>query len=128
MGEMIGVNEYAERNGVDRSTVHYWITTGKLEGVVKVKSDNKYFCKDRYMIPADAKPQKRTWTSKKQPEPPKQQPKPKPKRKNYTEREKNLYIAKHCGTMTYRELADELELDVMEVRRRYDILHEKLGV
>lgn len=124
MARMVDIKEYMLLHNVDRTTVSWWCKTGRLPGAVMVNTDMQGMCHKKYMIPADAVPVKRNRQyTRKTP------PKPKPKqRREMTEREKNLYIAKYCGTKTYREIADALEMDVMEVRRRYDRLHEKLGV
>lgn len=58
--EMIGIAEYAKRNGVPRNTVAYWCQKGMLKGVVKQPDAKSGFAKYIYLIPKDAEPQKQT--------------------------------------------------------------------
>ena len=124
MSKMVDVHVFAQMHGVDRSTVCWWCKTGKIPGVVMVNVERNGFFRQKYMIPADAQPVSRRKPYQKRAKAVVE----KPKRREMTEREKSLYIIKYCGIKTYREIADALGMDVMEVRRRYDHLHDRMGV
>lgn len=123
---MVKASEYADMHGVAAKTVLYWCSKGMIEGVEKVKRGQGF----QYLIPQNAAPRKPYRPQKKRKTKPKEPPKPKePKPKRvWTEREISLHIRRFCGTRTYQQLAEQMGISVQEVRRRYDLLHDKYGI
>lgn len=121
---MISTASYAEKYGYSNKTVAAWCHNGKIEGVVKIPYKNS--CKYAYLVPENAVPIRnkcgRPKTVREKPIPP-----PKPKR-IYTPHEAAMYIRNHAHNRTYRQLMDELDMTMGQIRRIYDRLHDEYGI
>lgn len=122
---MMTTSEFAKKMGVKTSRVLKWCEKGKLKGICKVPCATGF----RYLIPENAEPEKRFYTQQRKAKPPKPKPPEPPKTKKvWAEREINLHIRRYCGTRTYQQLSNDLEISVEEVRRRYERLHGLYGI
>lgn len=134
---LISVASYAEKHGYKPDAVRDWAKRGLLEGSVKQPIPPK--CTSyMYMIPEDANPPSVRASGRPRmkfglPEKknvPDGQPEESRKTviKGRTSREISLFIRKHCGNMTYREMSRALDISTLEVRAIYDRLHARYGI
>lgn len=123
--KLLSAKEYAEQMGCGRKTVLNWCAQGNMPDARKVEREGGGYA---YLIPENARPIKcheSKMGHRRKAE--KEQEAARPARKR-TEREISQYIRRHCGTRTYRQLSEELGLSTMEIRARYDRLHERDGI
>lgn len=115
---------FAEKHGVSSSTVLKWIREGRVPGAKKFPQ--KSSCKGYvYLIPEDAvlsKPKRGRPASMCS------TPEAAPPKREYTRREISLFIRRHCGTMTYGQIAATLGMTTLEVRAVYDWLHKRYHI
>lgn len=124
---LLTAEQYAERMGCNKKTVILWCSAGRLPGAVKAEKGKGFYF---WLIPEGAEPTKPYIPKEitREPKPKAEAPKPKKPARPKTEREISLYIRRFCGTRTYRQMAEELGMSTLEIRARYDRLHERDGI
>lgn len=133
---MLTIREYADLHGYKYDTVYSWVKKGLMQGAITHQS-NVNAAGFVYMLPADAPPppirrssgRKRTQhgVAVKLPPAPKEQPK-QPTVPKRSQREINLFIRKHCKSMTYGQMSKALGIPTLKLREMYDYLHEMDGI
>lgn len=131
---LISTLAYAEKHGYKYSTVASWIKKGLMPDAQKKPIGTKGTAY-MYVLPDDSPPPEirltgrpRTVFGEKQdPVSLPNKAKPKTPRKR-TQREISLFIRRHCGTKTIKEIACALDISALEVRAVYDRLHDRYGI
>lgn len=128
---MLTVRQYADLHGYKYETVYSWCKKGVMQGAIKQpsKMNGAGFV---YMIPAESpppplrlgagRPRTQNGVAVKMPPPSKENPQKRSKR------EINLFIRKHCKTMTYGQMSKTLGIPTLKLRQMYDHLHERDGI
>lgn len=134
---MLTAREYADLHGYKYATVYSWCKKGVMQGTIKQpsKMNGSGFV---YMIPAESpppplrsgagRPRTQNGVSVKMPPPPKEQPTKAADPPKRSKREINIFIRKHCKTMTYGQMSKALGIPTLKLRQMYDHLHERDGI
>lgn len=132
---MLTAREYADLHGYKYATVYSWCRKGVMQGAIKhpCKMNASGFV---YMIPAESPPPPQRVIGRKRtqngiivkPPPPKEQPPKAAAPQKRSKREINIFIRKHCKTMTYGQMSKALGIPTLKLREMYDYLHEMDGI
>lgn len=128
---MLTTRQYADLNGYNHNTVYKWCQKGLISNTVKVPN-TKTGSGFMYLIPENAAPPPHTNGRPRSrfgeyELTPKQSLSPSPVAQ-LTKREINLFIRRHCKSMTYGDMSRALGIPTLKLREMYDYLHNQYGI